>query len=83
MLVDLKQLATTETDIALWLQLKPKILLELLHEVARDAVLMHYPEYQNTHNEIFVRTEALMEENIRDLRYMMFWPLHMHRHLSL
>lgn len=40
-----------------------------MHEVAREAVLMQYPEYQDTHNDIFVRTEALVEENIRDLRF--------------
>lgn len=68
LLVDLKQLATTETDIALWLQMQPKVVFELLHEVARDQVLLYYSEYQATHNEIFVRMEALMEENIRDLR---------------
>lgn len=68
LLVDLAQLASTETDIALWLQLQPRVVLDLLHEVAREAVLMQYPQYQDTHNEIFVRTEALMEENIRDLR---------------
>lgn len=69
LLLDLKQFATVETDIALWLQLQPKAVLELMHEVAREAVLMQYPEYQDTHNDIFVRTEALVEENIRDLRY--------------
>ena len=68
LLVDLKQLAQVETDIALWLQLKPKVVLEMLHEVARETVLLHYPEYYNIHDEIFVRTEALLEENIRDLR---------------
>ena len=68
LLVDLNQLATTETDIALWLQLQPKVILDLLHDIAKDQVLLQYPEYHATHKEIFVRIEALVEENIRDLR---------------
>ena len=62
-------LASVETDIALWLQCQPKVVMELLHEVAKEYVLEEFPEYGNIHEDIFVRLEASIEENIRDLRY--------------
>ena len=68
LLVDLRQLATVEVDIALWLQCQPKVVMELLNEEAKDYVLKEFPEYGNIHEDIFVRLEASIEENIRDLR---------------
>ena len=68
LLVDLEQLAVVQTDITIWLQCQPKIVMELLHQVAKEVVLLEYPEYENTHKDIFVRVEATIEENIRDLR---------------
>ena len=68
LLVDLMQLATVQTEMAIWLQMQPKIILELLHQVAKEAVLLEFPEYENTYKDIFVRVEAAVEENIRDLR---------------
>ncbi|KAL0055666.1 hypothetical protein WJX82_002980 [Trebouxia sp. C0006] len=68
LLVDLDQLALIQTDITIWLQCQPKIVMELLHQVAKEVVLLEYPEYENTHKDIFVRVEATIEENIRDLR---------------
>ena len=66
--MDLTQLATVEMDIAIWLQCQPKIVMELLNEEAKDFVLKEFPEYSNIHEDIFVRLEAIIEENIRDLR---------------
>ena len=68
LLVDLKHLGIVEMDIALWLQCQPKIVMELLNEVAKEYVLKEFPEYGNIHEDIFVRLEASIEENIRDLR---------------
>ncbi|KAL0036084.1 hypothetical protein WJX79_002039 [Trebouxia sp. C0005] len=68
LLVDLDQLALVQTDITIWLQCQPKIVMELLHQVAKEVVLLEYPEYENIHKDIFVRVEATIEENIRDLR---------------
>ena len=66
--MDLDQLALVQTDITIWLQCQPKIVMELLHQVAKEVVLLEYPEYEYTHKDIFVRVEATIEENIRDLR---------------
>lgn len=68
LLVDLKHLGIVEMDIALWLQCQPKIVMELLNEVAKEYVLKEFPEYGNIHEDVFVRLEASIEENIRDLR---------------
>ena len=70
--MDLKHLAAVETDIALWLQCQPKVVMELLHGVAKEYVLEEFPEYGNIHEDIFVRLEASIEENIRDLRYSVY-----------
>lgn len=43
--------------------------MELLNEVAKEFVLKEFPEYGNIHEDIFVRLEASLEENIRDLRW--------------
>ena len=64
------QLATVQTEIALWLQCQPKIIMDLLHQVAKEAVLLEFPEYENMHKDIFVRVEAVCEDHIRDLRYV-------------
>lgn len=74
LLVDLNQLATVEMDIAIWLQCQPKIVMELLNEEAKDFVLKEFPEYGNIHEDIFVRLEAIIEENIRDLRCSLCMP---------
>lgn len=74
LLIDLRQLATVEVDIALWLQCQPKVVMELLNEEAKEYVLKEFPEYGNIHEDIFVRLEASIEENIRDLRCSLFVP---------
>lgn len=74
LLVDLRQLATVEMDIALWLQCQPKVVMELLNEEAKEYVLKEFPEYGNIHQDIFVRLEASIEENIRDLRCSLCMP---------
>ena len=62
-------LATIQTEMAIWLQVQPKIILEVLHQVAKEAALLEFPEYENTYKDIFVRVESTVEENIRDLRW--------------
>ena len=74
LLVDLRQLASVEMDIALWLQCQPKVVMELLNEEAKEYVLKEFPEYGNIHEDIFVRLEASIEENIRDLRCSLSMP---------
>ena len=64
----MEHLASVEMDIAFWLQCQPKVIMELLNEVAKEYVLKEFPEYGNIHEDIFVRLEATLEENIRDLR---------------
>ena len=68
LLLDLMHLATIQTEMAIWLQVQPKIILEVLHQVAKEAALLEFPEYENTYKDIFVRVESTVEENIRDLR---------------
>ena len=69
LLVDMQHLASYQPDICIWLHMQPDIVLGLLHEVANEAVLLHYTDYKNTHRDIFVRVEASVEDKICDLRY--------------
>lgn len=56
-------------QLAVWLADSPRCIISLLDAAARELVFRNYPEYENIHEQIFVRVTNLpIDDNIRDLR---------------
>jgi len=67
--VNFSHLSHKQPTLAIWLAEEPALMLPVLNEVAMDTVLEVYPEYNNIHNDIFVRVRDLpVEDKLRDLR---------------
>jgi DNA replication licensing factor MCM2 len=55
--------------LAIWLAEEPKLMLDIINQVALDVVVEVYPDYHKIHDQIFVRVKDLpVEDKLRDLR---------------
>lgn len=67
--VSYMHLADAKSILAYFLANAPSTMIDLFSEVALDAVLMYYPEYDNIHEEVHVRiTDLPTSITLRDLR---------------
>lgn len=62
-------LSTKYPTLAIWLAEEPKLMLDIINQVALDVVVEVYPDYHKIHSQIFVRVKDLpVEDKLRDLR---------------
>lgn len=55
--------------LAIWLAEEPSLMLPILDDVAMDVLLQVYPDYQQVHQQVFVRIRDLpVQDKLRDLR---------------
>lgn len=53
----------------------PKVVLDILHQTAKEVVLEDFPEFGNIHQDVFVRfPELSYVESIRNLRHAPLGP---------
>ena len=64
-----RHLATAGKNLAIGVADTPHAMLQLFDEVAKEEVLKQYPQYQDTHQDIYVRiTDLPVKDKLRDLR---------------
>ena len=69
LLVSYLDLSSDKPTLAIWLADLPKEILGLFDEVAQKIVLEQFQNYQDIHDEVFVRiTELPLKDSLRDLR---------------
>jgi DNA replication licensing factor MCM2 len=67
--VTFSHLSSKYPTLAIWLAEEPALMLPILNNVAQELVSEVYPDYHNTHDNIFVRVRDLpVEDKLRDLR---------------
>ena len=55
--------------LAIWLAEEPKLMLEIINQVASEVVGEVYPDYYKIHDKIYIRVKDLpVEDKLRDLR---------------
>ncbi|GBG79965.1 hypothetical protein CBR_g30227 [Chara braunii] len=69
--VDYMDLMHTYPVLAVWLADASQPMLEVMEEVAKEVVFKYHPNYEEVHNQIYVRITGLpVEDKIRDIRQL-------------
>jgi DNA replication licensing factor MCM2 len=67
--IDFRDLSNKVPTLAIWLAEEPALIIPMFNIVAMDLVTEMYPDYENTHQNIFVRVDNLpVEDKLRELR---------------
>ncbi|KAF2007899.1 minichromosome maintenance protein MCM [Amniculicola lignicola CBS 123094] len=67
--VSFDHLAESKATLAYWLANTPTEMLKIFDQVAMDATLLHYPDYERIHSEIHVRvSDVPVQYTLRQLR---------------
>lgn len=68
--MDWRHLVSWSVKLAMATVDAPKVVLDILHQTAKEVVLEDFPEFGNIHQDVFVRfPELSYVESIRNLRH--------------